>query len=151
MNNYKKFYKLILAIPLTFFFLTLSFISVDGFFDLIQPSDVGIVLGSKVNTDGSLSNRLKARLDKAVQLYRQGYLKYIIVSGGLGREGHNEAIVMRKYLVASNIPESQLLVDDQGIDTWSSAKNCFAIINDKKFETVLIVTQFSYFENKTRL
>ncbi|WED44059.1 hypothetical protein [Legionella cardiaca] len=39
--------------------------------DKIHRSDVAIILGSKVNPDGTLSQRLAARLNKGIQLYQQ--------------------------------------------------------------------------------
>src|SRR5215467_2759687 len=34
---------------------------------------------------------LRARLDKADELFQQGMFKYVIVSGGTGKEGRSEA------------------------------------------------------------
>jgi len=65
-----------------------------GLLDDIQKSDAGIVLGSKVMPDGTPSDRLRARLDKTAELYRQGMFPCIIVSGGTGKEGFSEAQVM---------------------------------------------------------
>jgi vancomycin permeability regulator SanA len=69
-------------------------ILLDGLMDNVKESDVGVVLGSKVMPDGTPSARLRARLDKADELFRQGMLKYVIVSGGTGKEGLSEARVM---------------------------------------------------------
>jgi vancomycin permeability regulator SanA len=69
----------------------------DGLMDNVRESDVGIVLGSKVMPDGTPSARLRARLDKADELFQQGMLKYVIVSGGTGKEGRSEARVMADY------------------------------------------------------
>ena len=73
-------------------------VAVDGLRDDARASDVGIVLGSKVMPDGTPSPRLRARLDKAGELYRQGKFGWVIVSGGTGKEGYSEAKVMAAYL-----------------------------------------------------
>lgn len=69
-------------------------VTADGLRDNARASDVGVVLGSKVMPDGTPSDRLRARLDKAADLYRQGMFGHIIVSGGTGVEGFSEAQVM---------------------------------------------------------
>ena len=73
-------------------------ISLDGLTDNVTESDVGIVLGSKVMPDGTPSARLQARPDKADELFQQGMFKYVIVSGGTGKEGRSEARVIANYL-----------------------------------------------------
>ncbi|WP_196954959.1 YdcF family protein [Hymenobacter guriensis] len=67
------------------FLLHTTIITADGLFDTSRPADCIVVLGNTVNTDGSLSSRLKARLDKALALYRAGSSATIFVSGGLGK------------------------------------------------------------------
>ncbi len=94
---------------LTIFFLVwfgthTVLITIDGLRDNIQKADAGIVLGNKVETGGKPSNRLKARLDKTIELYRKGFLKYIIVSGGIGKEGFDEAEVMKKFEYFTTLP-----------------------------------------------
>jgi vancomycin permeability regulator SanA len=73
-------------------------ILLDGLTDNVAKSDVGIVLGSKVMPDGTPSARLRARLDKADELFQLGMFKSVIVSGGTGKEGRSEARVMADYL-----------------------------------------------------
>ena len=53
-----------------------------GLHDDVQHADVALVLGNTVQTDGTPSPRLQARLDKTLELYRAGYFPAIIASGG---------------------------------------------------------------------
>ena len=52
-------------------------ILIDGFTDNLGEAYTAVVLGNTVYPDGTLSPRLHSRLDKAVELYRQGYFKQI--------------------------------------------------------------------------
>ncbi|QJP99625.1 YdcF family protein [Herbaspirillum rubrisubalbicans] len=114
-----------------------------GLHDEVQVSDVGIVLGSKVMPDGTPSERLRARLDKAAELYRQGMFKHIIVSGGTGKEGFNEALAMAAYLSdRQSITRSAILLDEQGNTTKATAVNSAAIMQAHGFRSALVVTQF---------
>lgn len=45
------------------------FVVREGLSDTGSRADIAVVLGNKVNEDGSLSDRLRARLDKAVELF----------------------------------------------------------------------------------
>lgn len=110
--------------------------------DHLGQADVALVLGNKVNPDGSPSPRLKARLDTAVTLFGKGYFPKIIVSGGTGVEGVPEGTAMKAYLVAAGIPDSAILVDDHGVDTMASAENTVAILNSGRMTSVFVITQY---------
>lgn len=56
------------------------FIVIDGLYDEKGKSDVGVILGNKVNVDGSLSDRLIYRLDKGVELYKDSTISLIVVA-----------------------------------------------------------------------
>lgn len=113
----------------------------DGLIDDENPkAEVAVILGSKVNIDGSLSDRLKARLDKGFQLFKDSLVREIYVSGGLGKEGYYEGSLMADYLVSKGVPRNVIKVDNQGVNTRSSALN---FVRDFPLESsVVIVTQY---------
>ena len=114
----------------------------DGLGDDARRSDVGIVLGSKVELDGRPSARLAARLDKTVELYRAGLFPKVIVSGGLGKEGYDEATTMRDYLVARGVPAPAVIVDSDGVNTEATAKNSAALMRERGLKSAVVVTQY---------
>jgi vancomycin permeability regulator SanA len=122
----------------------------DGLRDDARRSDVGIVLGSKVELDGRPSARLAARLDKTVELYRAGLFPKVIVSGGLGKEGYDEATVMRDYLVARGVPAAALIVDSDGVNTEATAKNSAALMRERGLKSAVVVTQYFHI-SRTKL
>ena len=113
-----------------------------GLNDHLTKSDVALVLGSKVELDGRPSVRLQARLDRAVELYRQGWFPTLIVSGGLGKEGYDEGVVMRQYLVSQGIPAERVITDSQGTTTYASAVNTRALAAKHHFKSVMVVSQW---------
>ena len=118
-------------------------VAVDGLRDDARASDVGIVLGSKVMPDGTPSPRLRARLDKAGELYRQGKFGWVIVSGGTGKEGYSEAKVMAAYLADRYaVPRGAILLDEHGDTTAATARNGAAIMQAHGFRSALVVTQY---------
>ncbi len=107
-----------------------------------NDSEVGVVYGNKVEPDTGLpSQRLKARLDAALTLYNQGLIKRILVSGGIGSEGFDEAKVMAQYLRQSGVPDSKLLVDSQGNTSSQTSKNAIRLLS-KETRVVAISQQF---------
>lgn len=114
----------------------------DGVTDDISPSDIAVVLGNKVNPDGSPSPRLKARLDRAVELYQTGQVRQLLVSGATGIEGVPEGDAMRAYLLTQGIPSEAILVDNAGVDTWSTALNTVRTMRAENLESAIVVTQY---------
>jgi vancomycin permeability regulator SanA len=124
------------------FGLTASVILYVGFFDNIQKSDVGIILGSKVKRNGLPSRRLAARLNKGIELYQKGLFNRIIVSGGTGKEGFDEALVMKKYLVAHKIPAAIIITDGYGNNTQNTAINSHIIMQKLNLKSALVISQY---------
>jgi vancomycin permeability regulator SanA len=131
-----------------FAFAVLSFLGGTGLLvwsgmrDHVGSADVALVLGNKVNPDGSPSPRLKARLDTALVLFQKGYFPKVIVSGGTGIEGVPEGTAMKNYLVSKGIPASSILVDDQGVDTQASARNTVVLLKAGQMKSVFVITQY---------
>jgi len=107
-----------------------------------EKSDLAVVFGNTVQADGVPSQRLAARLDRALQCYEQAQCGTIFVSGGIDKQGTNEAIAMRDYLQRRGVPLGRIVVDSFGIDTWATAKNAIAYMKTHDMRSVTIVTQY---------
>ncbi|UOE95811.1 YdcF family protein [Alkalihalobacillus sp. LMS39] len=127
---------------LLWFCIHTTTIVIDGFNDKIEKVDVAVVLGNKVDEDGTPAKRLQARLDKAVELYDEGYFPYIIVSGGTGKEGFDEAEVMKVYLVKQGIPEEVIIEDNQGYNSFMTAENSKTIMDELELHSVMVISQY---------
>ena len=125
-----------------------TLICVIGMMTKVQPSDVAVVLGSKVEDDGTPSVHLRIRLDRTLALYQQGVVPMIIVSGGPGVPAHPEPIVMRDYLIAHGVPSSAILLDSTGINTAATARNTGPLMVEHGFHSVIIVSE--YFMSRVR-
>ena len=125
----------------SFVFATLVLV-VSGLRDDIAHADVALVLGSKVELDGTPSVRLRARLDRTLELFCAGHFPAVIVSGGVGKEGYDEAAVMGDYLVSHGVPADQVILDSHGDTTFASALNTARIAKDRDFKTVFVVSQY---------
>jgi vancomycin permeability regulator SanA len=129
----------LLALFIAFVAATLVLVAA-GVHDQIGHADVALVLGSKVNADGTPSNRLRARLDRALELYQAGSFPMIIVSGGV--KDADEAAVMGDYLRAHGVPANQIIEDKSGATTFASAHNTLIIMRRLNFHSVFVVSQY---------
>lgn len=107
-----------------------------------QPADVGVVFGNKVQPWGQPSASLASRLDKAAKLYHQGLFPRVIVSGGLGKEGWDEALVMADYLVERGVPREAILVDQQGNNTYLTAMHAAELAQQHGFRSFVLISHF---------
>lgn len=117
-------------------------IGVSGLRDHLAPADAIVVLGNTVGPDGRPSPRLRGRLDAALKAYRSNLAPLLIVSGGTGKEGFDEALVMADYLVAQGVPREAVLADSDGIDTAATALNVARMGRERNIRSVLVATQF---------
>ena len=134
--------KRILLVLLVWFAVHSSYITLDGLGQPQRTADVALVLGTTVTDDGEPSPWLLARLQRGVQLYQQGQVKNVLVSGGVGDNGIHEAQVMKHYLLAQGIPAEHIWVDEQGNDTGLSAKHTAALMREQEWYNVIVVSQF---------
>lgn len=140
----KKFRMLsrVLALLMLPLLVAISALVLDGFTDDLFKADAALVLGNSVFPDGTLSPRLRGRVERGMELYKSGLVPKIVVSGGLGKEGHYEGTVMAAWLMAQGVPEQDIVIDNEGINTAASAKNFAAICDAHGFESVIVVSQF---------
>ena len=117
-------------------------LSAIGLSDHVQAADAAIVPGNTVYPDGSPSNRLKGRLDAALAIFHAGHCKMIFVSGAKGAEGVDEAKAMKAYLVQQGVPSDRIIQDSQGLNTESTARKAAVAMHQRRYSTVLAVSQF---------
>jgi vancomycin permeability regulator SanA len=125
-------------------------ITCDGLHDSQPRADIAVILGSKVNEDGTLSERLAQRLACGLALYRSGRVPRLLVSGGLGKEGFYEGTKMQDYLRAHGVPDTAIIVDNAGNTTQQTVRNTARLRPALHFRSVLVVSQF-YHISRTKL
>ena len=91
---------------------------------------VALVLGTKVEADGTPSPFLTARLELARRLLAAGKVRAILVSGDNMHAGYNEPEAMRRWLLDRGVPAKKVVMDYAGFDTYDScarAKRIFGV------------------------
>ena len=116
-----------------------------GSTDYRRPADVVVVFGARVYADGQPSPLLADRIRTAVDLYKSGDVPILIMSGGDGADGYNEAQVMRDVAVGAGVDPAAILVDPDGNSTEATVNDVRAILatrtKDPALERVIAVSQ----------
>lgn len=104
----------------------------------IEKKKVALVLGARVYSDGRLSDMLHDRVQSALELYQNGKVEKILLSGDHGRENYDEVSAMRDYLLENGVPGNDIFLDHAGFDTYDSmyrARDVFLV------DSMIVVTQ----------
>lgn len=81
----------------------------------------GLLLGaSKLLPNGYNNLYFKYRIDAAVELFRAGKIKYILISGDNGRKEYDEPSDMKNELISAGVPDSVIYLDYAGFRTFDS-------------------------------
>jgi uncharacterized SAM-binding protein YcdF (DUF218 family) len=103
-------------------------------------ADTIVVLGA-AQYNGRPSPVLRARLDHALQLYRLGLAKVIVVTGGIGTGDRvSEATVGHRYLRQQSVPDSALVVRADGRTTAESMHSVAEWMAERELTRVLLVS-----------
>ncbi|MEU8778231.1 ElyC/SanA/YdcF family protein [Streptomyces sp. NPDC048606] len=82
-------------------------------------AEVAVVFGAGL-WNGRPTPYLADRLDAAVELYRAGRVKVVLVTGDNSRVEYDEPDAMRTYLRERGVPQDRIVSDHAGFDTWDS-------------------------------
>ncbi len=100
--------------------------------------DFMIILGCKIKKDGTLTNLLKCRVDKALEFkdmqeHQTGKRLIFIPSGGQGKdEVISEASAIKNYLLEKGINNDDIIIEDKSKNTYENIKFSCKIISSKK-------------------
>ncbi|MGW2601956.1 SanA/YdcF family protein [Streptomyces klenkii] len=103
----------------------------------VPSAPVAMVFGAGL-WEGKPSPYLAHRLDAAVELYRAGKVRVVLVTGDNSREEYDEPDAMRAYLTERGVPADRIVSDFAGFDTWDSCTRAVRIFGVKK---AVLITQ----------
>jgi len=106
----------------------------------VDPAQAIVVLGA-AQYDGRPSPVLRARLDHAIELYREAVAPLIVVTGGR-RPGDRftEASASASYLIRAGIPETSLRLESQGTSSWESLAAAARFLRNEGITDVVLVS-----------
>ncbi len=104
----------------------------------VQEAPAAIVFGAGLKRDGSPTLILQDRVETAVQLYNQGKVSKLLMSGDNRFIDYNEPASMREYAIGLGVPAEDIVLDYAGRSTYDTcyrAKDIFGL------EKAILVTQ----------
>jgi len=99
---------------------------------------VAIVFGAGLLRDGSPTAVLKDRVNTAAQLYQQGKVDKLLMSGVNRFLNYNDPEGMRQYAMTLGIPDEDIVLDYAGRRTYDTCYRASAIF---QVESAIVVTQ----------
>jgi vancomycin permeability regulator SanA len=97
---------------------------------VLEPAPVAIVFGAGLWRSGAPTPVLADRVTTAVELYEQGVVEKILLSGDNSDPGYNEPEAMRQLALRLGVPEEALVLDFAGrrsYDTCYRARFVFGV------------------------
>ena len=99
--------------------------------------DVAVVLGTAKFLKNKKENLFyRKRIQKAVELYMNGMIKYIVVSGDNSSKGYDEPTLMKNDLIKNGVPRSKIYCDYAGFSTVDSMLRMKLIFRESRFVVV---------------
>ncbi len=103
-------------------------------------SDAIVVMGA-AQYRGRPSPVLRARLEHAVQLYAQGLAPRVVLTGGMAEgDTASEAAVSRAYMLQAGVPDSAILLENEGRTTHQSLRAVAQLLEARGLERVILVS-----------
>lgn len=110
---------------------------------------VVIVLGNRLNDDGSITQIQEERLQMALELEEMFHPDYFILSGGLANPVPmlTEAEAMYNYLVNVGFNKDKLIKEMNSHSTVENAKYSIPIALELKADVIIVCSSSYHFEN----
>ena len=91
-----------------------------------------VILGHRLNDDGTISTQLQERLDEALKQYNNQPFDKVILSGGIANKNVkiSEASLMRDYLTSRGISRNMLILEESSRTTKENANLCAPTLKD---------------------
>lgn len=105
----------------------------------IKKNKVGLVLGTaKMSVNGKVNLYFKYRIQAAVELFKEGKIDYVLVSGDNANKNYNEPIEFKKELIKNGIPANKIFLDYAGFRTLDSVVRSKEVFGQ---ESITIISQ----------
>jgi uncharacterized SAM-binding protein YcdF (DUF218 family) len=106
----------------------------------IINADAAVILGAAVWNDKP-SPVFRERINHGIWLYKNGYVKYLIFTGGNDKNSFvSEASVAKDYAIKNSIPSDKILIEEYSRITFENLIYAKEIIEQYNFNEIIIVS-----------
>jgi uncharacterized SAM-binding protein YcdF (DUF218 family) len=110
--------------------------------DYRRQASAAVVFGARAYSDGRPSDALADRVRTGCELYREGWVDFLIFSGGPGDGEIHETESMRRMAVDLGVPEAAIVIDDAGLNTEATVQHTAELLREQNIGRVLAVSHF---------
>lgn len=123
-------------------------IEVTPYTEIKKRYDWGIVLTGVTINDKEPDDRVyfqhgADRVVHAVDLYKRGIVKHVMISGGSGRvvtTSRREADELLKVMILMGVPDHDIMIENQSRNTYESAQLVKELLKDSVTDNCLLIT-----------
>ncbi len=108
--------------------------------DEARPADAIVVLGARVNADGSPGSDLTSRSYHAVDLWQAGIAPNIICTGGYAGDRLSAAAVCGRFIAGLGVPRENIWLADGSTNTDEDAQRAAEIVSRNGWRSVVLVS-----------
>ena len=139
----RKLFLALIVLGLLVLFLPRIITTISSWTRIYQVNDapterVAIVFGAGLNRDGTPTAILRDRVETAAQLYFDGKVQKLLMSGDNRFVNYNEPEAMRQYALSLGVPSDAIVLDYAGRRTYDTCYRAKAIFG---LDSALLVTQ----------
>lgn len=103
-------------------------------------TDAAIILGAAADETGP-SPVYRERINHGIELYNDGYVTKLIMTGGTGEGNtHSDAYIAKQYAVSLGIPAEDIFTEETSTITQENLENSKIIMDENGFDTAIIVS-----------
>jgi uncharacterized SAM-binding protein YcdF (DUF218 family) len=115
----------------------------------VDVFDVAIILGARIEDDGTPSPAMARRVAHGVTLLRDGRVGALLMSGGVTTSAVAEAVVMRELALALGAAPDSIHTEERALNTIQNARHSAPILRERGWRRLLVVTD-SFHRLRTR-
>jgi uncharacterized SAM-binding protein YcdF (DUF218 family) len=104
-----------------------------------RSADAIVVFAGGVGESGKAGGGAQERLKQALDLYRAGYAKYLVLSSGYVYS-FREAETMRALAVDQGVPAGSIVLEERAMNTYQNVRFVDDILKDHHWRTILLVS-----------
>ncbi|SEH38984.1 Uncharacterized SAM-binding protein YcdF, DUF218 family [Halobacillus karajensis] len=103
-------------------------------------ADAAVVLGA-AQWNGKPSPIFEGRLKQGIELYKEGHVKYLVLTGGKSKDAaSSEAVVGKQYAIENGVDEEDILYENRSLVTEENLMNAKDVSEKKEIDTFLLVS-----------
>jgi SanA protein len=106
--------------------------------DNVPADRAAIIFGAGLRYDGTPTAILRDRVQTAVELYQQGRVSKLLMSGDNSFVDYNEPEAMRQYALSLGVPDKDIVLDYAGRRTYDTCYRAAAIF---QIDSAILITQ----------